>query len=769
MINKLRPLLRSVRRPAVMAIAAVAASAALAALLVPAVLIPHGGPYSYAVYDAAGTLTGASVAADGQWRFTPGKIPDKFAQAVVCFEDRRFYLHPGIDLISILRAAVYNARAGRIVSGGSTITMQTIRLLEHNPRRTIPQKIKEAMLALLLELRYSKRHILELYSAHAPFGGNVVGLEAASWRWFGRSPENLTWAEAATLAVLPNQPSLVFPGSSSERLQSKRDALLKELCRRHRLDAQELSLALQEPLPQKPYPLPSAAPHYLELLKKRQPRSHTFRTTLDGALQKNTARILEKWSLQFARSGIHNAAAIVISTRTGDVLAYCGNTGMDGRNAATCAVDIIQARRSSGSLLKPFLYAAMLDNGMLLPDQLVIDIPTRIGSYKPDNNIPQYRGAVAASEALSRSLNIPAVRELRQYGISAFLDFLHRAGFTTFTRSADEYGLPLILGGGELTLQQTVLAYAAMMNKACFTGSFPASTGACYLTLDALQRGVRPADEAAWQSYAGSKRIAWKTGTSSGNRDAWAVGTTPEYTVGVWIGNARGQGSADLKSIATSAPVMFDIFSVLPATRWPGRPLDDLTEQTVCASSGYAAGPYCTRTRTSYRPAAAPHGSVCPYCRPVSLTPDGKYQATVQDMTGSYAGMLPLIKNYFVLPPAVEYWYTRHTLGYTVLPGFVPWHESQEMSELSIVFPDQGAQIILPVELDGTPGAMVMQAAERDESATVYWDIDGTYLGCTTGPHTMAVQPAPGKHVLTVTDTLGTRRVRSFEITAAPQ
>ena len=138
-------------------------------------------------------------------------------------------------------------------------------------------------------------------------------------------------------------------------------------------------------------------------------------------------------------------------------------------------------------------------------------------------------------------------------------------------------------------------------------------------------------------------------------------------------------------------------------------------------------------------------------------------------MTGSYAGMLPLIKNYFVLPPAVEYWYTRHALGYTVLPGFVPWHESQEMSELSIVFPDQGAQIILPVELDGTPGAMVMQAAERDESATVYWDIDGTYLGCTTGPHTMAVQPAPGKHVLTVTDTLGTRRVRSFEITAAPQ
>jgi penicillin-binding protein 1C len=745
---------------------ALAASFLLSLLItIPLVCITHkGGPYSYAIYDRHGTLVGASTASDGQWRFAPSAVPANFEEAVITFEDKRFYVHFGVDIISIYRALLSDIRAGYIVSGGSTITMQTVRILGHNPKRTVAQKVKEALLAVLYELRYTKKGILELYAANAPFGGNVVGLEAASWRYFNRPPDSLTWAEAATLAVLPNQPSLVYPGANKDILRSKRDRLLRRLCSRGCFDSRTLQLSLDEPLPGRPYPLPSYAPHYLEFMKTRHPDETGIHTSLDSTLQKNTAQILERWSLQFSHSGINNAAAIIIDTATGSVLAYCGNTGRNGRNAATGDVDIIQSRRSSGSLLKPFLYAALLDSGMLLPDQLVRDMPTRIGSYKPDNNVPIYRGAVPASEALSRSLNIPAVLELREYGISAFLDYLKKCGFTTFDRTADDYGLPLILGGGEITLYEAARAYASLMDKANGSGTFPASTGAAYLTLAALEEGIRPADEALWESYANAKKIAWKTGTSSGNRDAWAIGTTCEYTVGVWTGNAEGQGSPELQSIRTTAPVMFDIFSTLPVTSWPDVPYDDLVLETVCAASGFKAGSSCAETKKILRPAAAPESRLCPYCTTVSLTPDGKYQASAQELTGQYAGQLPRVVKRFVLPPAVEYWYTRHSLGYHTLPPHLPFSSRSAQKELAIVFPEQNATICIPVEIDGTQGAMVMQAVNRSKDAVIYWDIDGEYLGCTKTIHEMTAHPSYGSHVLTITDSRGSRKVRTFKI-----
>ena len=742
-----------------------------ALLWLPFKIIPESLPYSYALYDKNGILLGASVAADGQWRFSPGEVPDKFAQAIITFEDKRFYYHIGVDPIAVIRALDSNIRAKRIVSGASTLTMQTMRLLGGNRPRTIRQKIKEAFFAVIAEIRFGKRRILSLYAAHAPFGGNVIGIEAASWRYFNRSPASLTWAEAATLAVLPNQPALVHPGVNRAILLAKRNALLHSLYKKHAFDLQTLELSLAEPLPEKPYMLPSSAPHYLELLKKTKPRQTRFYTDIDASLQKNLQRILERRSFELSRKGIDNAAALILETGTGKVLAYCGNTGLNGRNKTTAAVDIVQARRSSGSLLKPFLYAAMLDSGKLQPNQLVIDIPTRIGSYKPDNNVPLYRGTVPASEALSRSLNIPAVRMLREYGISNFLDYLRRCGFTTFTRSADEYGLPLILGGGEITLYEAAFAYANLMNAATVfenrsagEQNFPVSAGAAWLTLKALADGVRPDEEALWRFFAGSKRIAWKTGTSNGNRDGWAIGTTMEYTVGVWFGNAEGQGRQDLQSIHTAAPALFEIFSSLPAVHWPSMPTEDLEETTYCADSGYLAGMYCVHSVKGFRPAQAPKGSVCPYCTAVSFTPDGTFQADMSDMTGVYEGQFPLIQNRFVLPPSIEYYYTRFAAGYKKLPPFVAGHQGSAHSELAILFPEQGARIVIPVEIDGSAGAMIMQAVARDIGTVIYWDIDGVYLGSTQGNHTMAVRPKIGKHTLTVTDSLGAHRVRTFEI-----
>lgn len=738
--------------------------------IIPSYLLKKTKDYSYALYDKNGILLGARVASDEQWRFEPSEVPEKFKKAIINYEDKRFYYHIGVDFLSIARAVRQNVENNRIVSGGSTITMQTIRLLLGNPKRTYAQKIKEAFIAVIFELRFSKKKILELYSAYAPFGGNVVGLEAASWRYFNRPPSELTWAETATLAVLPNQPALVYPGANSTVLLEKRNSLLNNLYNKKIIDKHTLEMALDEELPSKPYQLPNAAYHYLELMRKNSREKQTkFYTTLDYTTQKNTYRILEYWSQEFSKRGIENAAALVMNTQDLSVLAYCGNTGTDGRNEDSFAVDIIQSKRSSGSLLKPFLYAAILDSGELLPDQLVIDIPTRIGSYRPDNNIPKYSGVVPASEALTRSLNIPAIRELQQFGINRFLDILKKSGFTTFTRSSDDYGLPLILGGGEITMYEGARAYANLMNKACgYKSISPFSRGSAWLTIETLATGIRPDDEANWQSYMNSKKIAWKTGTSNGNRDAWAIGVTPQYTVAVWIGNASGKGNPDLKSVSTSAPVLFDIFSTLPQTTWPVEPEEELIQQLVCAHSGYAAGSNCPDTKIILRSKNASAPQLCPYCTTISFTPDGKYRATAEDLTGKQAGIydgtIPKIEKRFVLPPHLEYWYKNSNLAYEVLPDFVPWHTSSTKDSFSIVFPQSGTNYIIPVELDGSPGAMVMQAATRSVETILYWDLDGQYLGLTERVHEMPVAPAPGKHTLTVTDNNGTMQKRFFEI-----
>lgn len=733
-------------------------------------IIPKGGPLSYAMYDKNGILIGAQVAADEQWRFEPSTVPDKFSKCIVQFEDRRFYFHPGVDLISIFRALKSNLSSKRIVSGGSTITMQTIRILENNPERTILQKIKEAFLAIVLEVRYSKKKILELYAANAPFGGNVVGLEAASWRYFYRPPEDLTWAESATLAVLPNQPSLVYPGANSQILLRKRNNLLKRLYEKEYMDHDTYELSLMEPLPGKPYDLPRLSSHYLEYLKSRSKKGAKFYTNIDSSIQKNTQRVLETWSNQLSRKGINNAAAIILDTETKQVLAYCGNTSIFDRNIKNGSVDLIQSKRSSGSLLKPFLYAAMLDSGQLLPEQLVVDVPTRIGSYRPDNNVPKYEGVVPANDALSKSLNIPAIRELRDYGINAFLDVLQKSGFTTFNRTSDEYGLPLILGGGEITLYEAVSAYADMMNSAAsrYCGTFPCTTGSSYLTLTALSEGNRPAEESNWQIYANSKRIAWKTGTSSGNRDAWAVGTTNEYTVGVWIGNAEGEGNPEIKSITTSAPVLFDIFSTLPVTSWIQTPYTALKNVEVCGRSGFLAGPYCDEIKSGFTPVNAGANRVCPYCKTVSFTPDLKYQATVEDLmkksAGEYYGKFPVTKNCFVLPADLEYWYSKIDMSYTPLPEYVDWHISENTDDFSIIFPEDGSNIIIPIEIDGTEGAMVIQAAAHSDNATLYWDLDGEFIGFTSSIHELKISPDPGDHLLTITDSNGTVKKKKFKI-----
>jgi penicillin-binding protein 1C len=657
----------------------------------------------------------------------------------------------------------------------------------------------EASLALRLEFFKSKNDIIALYSANAPFGANVIGLQAAAWRWFGRSPDDLSWAEAATLAVLPNSPALIHPGRNRETLKNKRDSLLRKLFSRGYFDEETLALSIAEPLPGEPLPLPRLAPHLLDRLVLDAGGAASFidtgifTTTIERDIQERAAAILNRASDRFSANGIYNGACIVINTKTGEIAAYVGNTN----TIHAPDVDIVASWRSSGSLLKPFLYAAMLDSGDILPSSLVSDIPTRIGSFSPENITRNYLGVVPANEALARSLNVPAARSLRVYGVDRFARLLRSLGITTLFRPVSEYGLPLILGGAEVTLWEIAGLYAGLGRAAAaypddtaadiffhpsvfpkkdLTGSKNRrvkeqlassliSGGAAWLALDALVYGVRPGEEAIWQEYAGARNIAWKTGTSYGFRDAWAIGVTPEWTVGVWIGNASGEGRAELRSAITAAPVLFEIFSALDSVNanhrtWFFRPEEELRQVEVCVSSGFPAGVNCAEIKYIDVPKNAPALRACPYCRTVILNENLDRRITLEPGVSTAV----VQRKWFVLPPAEEWYYRRWNLYYKPLPPFLNDRESSGESILALFNPEPDSQIYVPRELDGSEGKIVFSAAHRNETEIIYWHLDDKYLGFTQTFHEMEAYPEPGLRTLTLVDSTGNTVVRRFTV-----
>ncbi|MBR4427833.1 MAG: transglycosylase domain-containing protein, partial [Clostridia bacterium] len=418
----------------------------------------RGVPYSTVVESAEGELLGARIADDGQWRFPPcDTVPARFAAALVQFEDRHFYWHPGVDPGAVLRAIRDNVRSGHVVSGGSTITMQVIRL-SRGRERTLWQKFVEAFKATRLEARCPKSRILALYASNAPFGGNVVGLDAAAWRYFGRPPEELSWAEAATLAVLPNAPSAIHMGRGREELLAKRNRLLGRLLEHGDISRETYEAALEEPLPGEPLPLPSHAFHYVE----SAPHGVRTRSSIQYHLQLAVEEAVRRRSDALAAEGVADMAAVVMDNASGAVVAYVGNSSPE-RERPGRQVDIASAPRSTGSILKPFLYAGALSAGVILPRTLLPDVPVNLGGFAPQNFDRQFYGAVPANEALARSLNVPSVFLLRKYGVERFYEDLRAMGLTTLTQPAGHYGLALILGGAEGRLTEITAAYSAIV------------------------------------------------------------------------------------------------------------------------------------------------------------------------------------------------------------------------------------------------------------------------------------------------------------------
>ena len=733
-------------------------------------------PTATVVESRQGTLLGAKIATDGQWRFPViDSVPAKFETCLLQFEDAYFYKHFGFNPVSMAKAIGANISAGKTVRGGSTITQQVIRL-SRNKGRSYVEKFIELVLATRLEFRHSKEDILKLYASHAPYGGNVVGLDVAAWRYFGLQPHQLSWAESATLAVLPNAPSLIYPGKNQKKLLEKRNRLLQKLLSENYIDSTTYELALLEELPQKPYLLPKTASHLVEEIAKKA-KGQRIKSSLDENLQMNINSIVEKHHKTLKQNEVHNAAILVLDVKTREVLSYVGNTQTTKENQKD--VDMVRANRSTGSTIKPLLYAAMLDAGELLPNMLVADVPTQIAGYTPENFNEDYSGAVEAKSALARSLNIPAVRLLQSYGLAKFRDQLAFFKLGGLNKSADHYGLTLILGGAESNLWDLTKTYANLAStlnhfnetsSEYFSEEFVEPTleleelnfgekstkktvfdaASIYLTFEAMKEVNRPEGNESWEFYDSSKEIAWKTGTSFGNKDAWAIGVTSDFVVSVWVGNADGEGRPNVTGVSSAAPILFDVFDVLPKSEWFEKPFDEFVEINVCIKSGYLVTDICPK-KTIYIPKKENYVKACNYHQMVQLDRQRQFRVNSSciDLSSSIS------ESWFSLPPLMEFYFKRTHPLYKPLPPFRDDCKSTNAPPMEFIYPKNGSRITLTKNFEGQKNDVVLKLAHAKPETEVYWYLNDVYISQTKDFHEIGISPEIGRHKITVVDVLG--------------
>lgn len=750
-------------------------------------------PYATLLYSNQGKLLDVSIADDDQWRFPPlDSVPKKCKVASRLFEDEYFYYHLGVNPVSMMRAIYQNFSAGKIVSGGSTISMQTIRMALGNKKRTYWQKAVEVLLSLKLELTYKKESIFKHYVNHAPFGGNIVGLNAASWRYFSRPPHKLSWGEAATLAVLPNNPASIFPGYNQHELVAKRNKLLDKICAKGYFEKEELALYKVEDIPNTIASLPNHAPHLLQRAINENSSGKNIVSTLNYDLQKKVSSAVKKYNAKLSLQEINNAAALILEIETGNVLAYVGNATTTNYNANY--VDIITAPRSPGSLLKPFLYAASLDDGIYLPQQLIQDVPLYYNGFIPKNFDRKFRGAVPLDQALRSSLNVPFVHLLFSYGYERFYHLLKKLGYDHLTHTPDHYGLSLILGTAETTLWEISAMYAGMARAYQAYFDRPLNSGYSnddyhknnYLkqtslsksgkkhsahgilsaagieaAFNAMQQLNRPEQESGWESFRSNKQIAWKTGTSYGYKDAWAIGLNSKYLVGVWVGNADGEPRPDLVGVRAAAPLLFNLFRFLD-----GRPIRNNammgSPEQLCTDSGMLAKSNCPNTTLNpLTDEFLKNAKNCTYHQVLTLNIEQTHQvnSNCHDVYDAVS------KTYFLLNPVQAWYYKKYHPNYEAPPSFMKsCEDNNSIAKIRLLYPQNNAKILIPKEQDGSYGSVVFQAAHQNLESKIYWHLNQSFVGVTQKEHQIAVEVKPGSHTLTLVDNLGNELQRSFTV-----
>ena len=562
--------------------------------------------YSFEMRDRNGELLRAYLTDDEMWWFKTEdqQITPTLISTVIEYEDQWFYYHPGINPFAIIRAVYTNILSGRVVSGASTITMQVARMMEPKDR-TVKNKLFEMFRTLQIEWKYTKDEILLLYFDRAPYGGNIVGLSTASRFYYGKYPSQLTLGESAALAAIPQNPNLMRPDSPKSQLRNGQKKILKRLLADDKITMSDYTAAQSETLPTKRVKLPFIAPHLGDMLKKKH-RSGQLTTTVDLKIQQKTEWMMKESIRGLNWQGIYNSCALVVNPVNNDILAFVGsNDWFD--NAHNGQVNGVLAKRSPGSTIKPFAYGLGMELGKITPKSYFKDIPVNYLGYSPENYDGEFQGLVSAEQALSTSLNVPAINLVAKIGLEEFYSFLKEAGVSSLSKPPEHYGLPLVLGGGDIQLYELVNLYSGLANSGIFrplnlvmdktvkTGNALLSPGTTWILGDILANGHRPDLPAVWESVKDLPKIAWKTGTSYGHKDAWAIGYSPQLVIGIWVGNFNAKPVVEMNGANITTPILFKVFKQLsdPKEKYWFTPPSSIGTRMVCSISGKLPNKSC--------------------------------------------------------------------------------------------------------------------------------------------------------------------------------
>ncbi len=715
------------------------------------------------------------LARDQAWRFPVAldEVSPICLDTLLASEDRYFFSHPGVNPLSILQAALGNIQAGRVVRGGSTITMQVARLAEPKPR-SYWAKAVECFRALQLELRLSKREILNHYVNLVPCGGNIVGLGAASWFYFGKTPDKLSLAESALLAAIPRAPGRYNPVKRPEAAQAARDRVLAAALAVGAATAEEVEHASAQGLPERLRRPPLVGPHLAQMAAPGRDRPARVRTTLDSRVQELARQAMRSRLVELRAQGVENASVVVLDLANREVLALAGSADFFD-DAHHGKVNAATAPRSPGSALKPFLYALAFEKGLIAPESLLLDIPIATGTYDPRNYDGSYRGRVEAQEALIHSLNAPAVRLLADVGAEPFHRLLVDGGLRTLTRPTAHYGLSLVLGGGEVSLLDLTNLYATLARGGMHgppsilaDGRSPREARllgpeACALVTGIISRLERPDLAAGVEKARGVPAVAWKTGTSFGHRDAFALGFSARLAVGVWVGNVDGRPVKGISGARQAAPLLFDVFRALEPDGM-GLPRTEglnLAEAEVCALSRQLPGPDCDkRVRMSVIPGVT-RLEPCPVHRRVLVDAATGLRVTGECLTGREVRQ-ELVTQF---PAELTAWWRSGGMPAPGLPEPSP-DCPEAMAGLGPRITSPKARMVYQIRPDSPSGfqRVGLCAQAGADAGALTWFQDGAHVAASQVGETVFLELTPGAHRLVVVDAQGRSDALRYEV-----
>lgn len=709
---------------------------------------------------------------EDKWRLpiTESEISEKLEKAILYKEDQWFYFHFGVNPLAIVRATFRNITTGRRTSGASTITMQVVRLI--NPKkRTFGNKIIEMFQAIRLELNYSKKEILQTYLSITPYGSNIEGLKSASQLYFKKSPELLSLAEIATLTIIPNRPSSLRLGENNSYILTERNKWLKNALGKGIFTDSEIEDAMKEQLLAKRFESPKLAPHFANRLSKLGENMSIINSSLVLASQQKLELITKNYVQRIIGLNIKNAAVLVINNQTNKVESYIGsadfNSNLDGGQ-----VDGIQAIRSPGSTLKPLLYATAFDLGLINPKTIINDVPTNFMGFEPENFDQQFHGKVTMEYALANSLNIPAVKTLKEVSTQIFVEQLKKADFKAVKKNSAKLGLSLILGGCGVTLEELTTLFSAFSNKGIFvkpsfyknekSDLFGRETNqeveiiseeSAYIITKILNQVTRPDLPNNYDYTYRMPKIAWKTGTSFGKKDAWSIGYNAKYTVGVWVGNFSGEGVAELSGANIATPLLFEVFNSIDyngSTNWFQIP-KQLEMRKICAESGEVPNTFCTNQILDYYRIGISKTKLCEHLKEVSVNTNETISYCKSCEPATADTHKKLYPNY--APELLSYYESKH-----ILHEKIPTHNALctrvfgKNKAPKIVFPVDGAEYYFD-KLENQKLLLNCQVAS--DVLEVNWYINDQFLQKAKASEGIFFTPKAGKNKISCVDDKG--------------